>query len=82
MLVLNREDLKNLLEISEVIEAVERGFREHQEGYSITPTRMQINIPSVEGTYLVMPSYLKRRKLLVLKLCLYIQGISNRESRP
>lgn len=68
MLVLNREDLKNLLEISEVIEAVERGFREHQEGYSITPTRMQINIPSVEGTYLVMPSYLEKTKAFGSKI--------------
>jgi alanine dehydrogenase len=59
-LLLSRKDLRQLLVMSEVIEAVEKGFCEYKTGSCIIPVRMPVRIEKAEGLFLFMPAYLER----------------------
>lgn len=58
MLILSRKDLKQLLQMADVIEAVEEGFREYKTGRGTVPVRMCVNVGSGKEIFLFMPAYL------------------------
>ena len=58
-LILSRKDLRQLLTMADVIEAVERGFREYKAGKCAVPVRMPVKIERAEGIFLFMPAYLE-----------------------
>lgn len=62
MLVLNRKDLETLLKMNEVIEALEKGFREVKEGRSFVPVRFRLDLKECDGEFLFMPAYLTALK--------------------
>jgi ornithine cyclodeaminase/alanine dehydrogenase-like protein (mu-crystallin family) len=47
-LILSRKDLRQLLTMADVIEAVERGFREYKAGKCAIPVRMPVKIEKSE----------------------------------
>lgn len=55
-LMLSARDLATLLDMPEVIQAVEEGFREHGRGRAVVPLRQNISLD--RGIYLLMPSAL------------------------
>lgn len=59
-ILLSRKDLRQLLMMTEVIEAVEKGFREYKTGSSVVPVRMPVRIEKTGGVFLFMPAYLER----------------------
>jgi ornithine cyclodeaminase/alanine dehydrogenase len=59
-LILSRKDLRQLLTMTDVIEAVERGFREYKTGKCAVPVRMPVPIEKAEGVFLFMPAYLEK----------------------
>jgi alanine dehydrogenase len=59
-LILSRKDLRQLLTMTDVIEAVERGFREYKAGECAIPVRMPVKIEKAEGVFLFMPAYLEK----------------------
>ena len=58
-LILSREDLRQLLTMADVIEAVERGFRAYKTGRCAVPVLMPVKIEKAEGVFLFMPAYLE-----------------------
>lgn len=58
-LILSRKDLRQLLTMADVIEAVEKGFREYKTGKCAVPVRMPVKIERAEGIFLFMPAYLE-----------------------
>jgi len=54
--------------MTDVIEAVERGFREYKTGRCIIPVRMAVNVEKAEGTFLFMPAYLEREGFFGTKI--------------
>ena len=56
MWVISRNDLKNILGMEEVIEAVETAFADYARGRCAIPPRTHFNLP--EGIILYMPSFL------------------------
>jgi len=58
MLILSQADLRSLLETSEVIAAVELGFRAMACGGAVAPERLRFDIPSRDSVLLEMPSHL------------------------
>lgn len=60
-IILSREDLKQLLTMAEVIDAVEKGFIEYKKGHCFIPVRMPVEIEKANGIFLFMPAYLERR---------------------
>ena len=58
MLILSESDLRALLSMSEVIEAVESGFRALAGDEATVPERLRLDVPAQEGVLLQMPAYL------------------------
>jgi len=59
-ILLSRKDLRRVLTMADVIEAVEKGFREYKTGHCAVPVRMPVKIEKAQGIFLFMPSYLER----------------------
>ncbi len=66
--ILSRKDLRQLLKMADVIEAVERGFREYKTGRCAVPVRMPVKIEKAEGVFLFMPAYLERESSFGTKI--------------
>jgi len=66
--ILSREDLKELLTMGEVIEAVEDGFNEYKGGRCVVPVRMPVRIEKEEGIFLYMPAYLEKERSFGTKI--------------
>ncbi|HEY6329552.1 MAG TPA: ornithine cyclodeaminase family protein [Blastocatellia bacterium] len=58
MLILNESDLRRLLGMNEVIQALERGFRRLGSGLVRSPERLNMPLPELGGTMLEMPAAL------------------------
>jgi alanine dehydrogenase len=58
MLVLNESDLRRLLTITEIIDALEDGFRKLGSGLVRSPERLNMALPELGGTILEMPAAL------------------------
>jgi ornithine cyclodeaminase/alanine dehydrogenase-like protein (mu-crystallin family) len=56
MLILAEQDLRQVLKMADVIDAVESGFRALARGDAIAPPRLQLEIPESSGVLLDMPS--------------------------
>jgi len=67
-LILSRKDLKQLLTMTDVIESVERGFREYKTGKCAVPVRMPVKIEKAEGVFLFMPAYLEKEGFFGTKI--------------
>jgi alanine dehydrogenase len=58
MLILNESDLRSVLSMREVIEAVEAGFRALARGDANVPERLRLDVPERKGVLLEMPACL------------------------
>lgn len=66
MLLLTREDVMQVLDMSDCIEAVEKAFAELASGTAVLPLRIAITPP--DGISLYMPAYLKEAGALACKV--------------
>ena len=73
-LILSRKDLRKLLTMTDVIEAVERGFRDYKTGQCIVPVRMPVRIEKAEGVFLFMPAYLEQEGFFGTKIASVFPG--------
>jgi alanine dehydrogenase len=67
-LILSRKDLRQLLTMADVIDAVERGFRDYKTGKCAVPVRMPVKIEKAEGVFLFMPAYLEKESFFGTKI--------------
>ena len=58
MLILSESDLRALLSMAGVIQAVESGFRALASGEATAPKRLRLDVPAQKGVLLQMPAYL------------------------
>lgn len=72
--VLSRKDLKQLLQMTDVIEAIERGFREYKTGKCTIPVRMPVKIEKKEGVFLFMPAFLEKENSFGTKIISVFPG--------
>ena len=56
MLILSESDLRRVLTMREVIEAVEEGFRAISLGHATTPDRIRLDVIAHDGVFLEMPA--------------------------
>ena len=54
--------------MTDVIESVERGFREYKTGKCAVPVRMPVKIEKAEGVFLFMPAYLEKEGFFGTKI--------------
>lgn len=57
MLILSESDLRAVLTMPDVIEAVEQGFRALGRGVASVPERLRLDVPTHNGVLLEMPAY-------------------------
>ena len=55
MLILSEKELRQVLKMADVIDAVEAGFRALARGDAVAPSRLQLEIPESSGVLLDMP---------------------------
>ncbi len=77
MLLLSTEDLRHVLSMRDVIEAVELAFQEHCNNGTTVPDRTIINVDD-DGYVLYMPAYIKRMKAMAIKV---VSAYSNNAAR-
>lgn len=58
-LILTSQDVKKVIKMDLVINAVEEAFKEHGLGKTIMPPKIYISLPQYEGDFRAMPSYAK-----------------------
>ena len=56
MLILAEKELRQILKMADVIDAVEGGFRALARGEAVAPTRLHLEIPESNGVLLAMPA--------------------------
>jgi ornithine cyclodeaminase/alanine dehydrogenase len=67
-LLLNRAELEEILDVTSVIEAVERGFADFSAGRAIMPVRTAIRVQDPPGVMLVMPCAMTESGVLGTKI--------------
>jgi ornithine cyclodeaminase/alanine dehydrogenase len=67
-LLLSRSELENLLDVSSVIDAVERGFADFSAGKANMPVRTAIRVQDPPGVMLVMPCAMTESGVLGTKI--------------
>src|ERR687895_127462 len=67
-LLLNRADLKRLLDVRSVIDAVERGFADYSAGKVQMPARTAVRVSDPPGVLLLMPCAMTESRALGTKL--------------
>ena len=67
-LLLNRADVEKVLDVSSVIEAVERGFADFSAGQTVMPVRTAVRVQDPPGVMLVMPCAMTESKALGTKI--------------
>jgi alanine dehydrogenase len=67
-LLLNRADLEQILDVSSVIDAVERGFADYSDGKVVMPVRTAVRVQDPPGIMLVMPCAMTDSRALGTKI--------------
>src|SRR5688572_11524052 len=67
-LLLNRAEVERLLNVTSVIEAVERGFADFSAGRIVMPVRTAVRVQDPPGIMLVMPCAMTESKALGTKI--------------
>ncbi|MCC6174377.1 MAG: ornithine cyclodeaminase family protein [Chloroflexi bacterium] len=74
-LLLNRAELEKLLDVTSVIDAVERGFADYSAGKTVSPVRTAVRVTDPPGVLLIMPCAMTESKALGTKLVsVYVQN--------
>jgi len=75
MLLIKREEIEKLIDMSEVIEAVEKAFLDFSMGKTICPKRLYMNVKE-DGFIFIMPAYIATLEALGLKVVTqYLQNL-------
>lgn len=68
VLLLSEQEVTELLQIDEVMEAVENAFREKALGYTQMPPKVYLNFAKYNGDVRAMPAYLERLDVASVKI--------------
>lgn len=68
VLILNRRDIENLVNMNEAMKVVEKAFLEFHEKRGAFPKRLVIGVNEYKGLVYYMPAYLSRMSSLTIKV--------------
>ena len=74
MLVLSEEQVQNLIDIEELIAALEQAHIQYSTGKAVMPVRLVVPLPQIQGRITSMPGYLDEDKALGSKVVTYFQN--------
>lgn len=73
MLVLSEKEVQTLIDIEELIAALEQAHIQYSTGNAIMPVRLVVPLPEIRGRITSMPGYLNADKALGMKVVTYFQ---------
>ena len=71
MLVLSEKEVRRLIDIEELIQALERAHVQFSTGKAVMPVRLVVPLPEIKGRITSMPAYLGEDKALGMKVVTY-----------
>jgi alanine dehydrogenase len=82
VLILNEKEVERVLDMKIAIKAVEEAFREMGEGKVEMPPRVPVFLEEYDGAIGFMPAYLKKSKILGIKVMSHYEKNPERFKRP
>ena len=79
MLVLSEKDVRQLLDVEELIHALEQAHIQFSTGKAVMPVRQVVPLPQIKGRITSMPAYLSEAKALGMKVVTFFQENPNKE---
>ena len=73
MLVLSEKQVQSLIDIDELIGALEQAHIQYSTGKAVMPVRLVVPLPQIQGRITSMPGYLNEDKALGMKVVTYFQ---------
>jgi alanine dehydrogenase len=73
MLVLSEKQVKSLIDLAELIAALEQAHIQYSTGKAVMPVRLVVPLPQIRGRITSMPGYLNEDKALGMKVVTYFQ---------
>jgi len=70
-LVLSEREIQSLIDVEELIRALERAHIQFSSGKAVMPVRMVVPVPEIKGRITSMPAYLSDDKALGMKVVTY-----------
>jgi alanine dehydrogenase len=74
MLLLSETQVQSLIEIDELIAALERSHTQYSTGRAVMPVRLVVPLPEIQGRITSMPGYLSDDQALGMKVVTYFQN--------
>lgn len=73
MLVLSEKQVQGLIDLDELIAALEQAHIQYSTGKAVMPVRLVVPLPQIQGRITSMPGYLNDDKALGMKVVTYFQ---------
>ena len=73
MLVLSEQQVQSLIDLDELIAALEQAHIQYSTGKAVMPVRLVVPLPQIQGRITSMPGYLNEDKALGMKVVTYFQ---------
>jgi alanine dehydrogenase len=74
MLILSEKQVQALIDIDELIAALERAHIQYSTGNAVMPVRLVVPLPQIEGRITSMPGFLNEDQALGMKVVTYFQN--------
>ncbi|HWH78139.1 MAG TPA: ornithine cyclodeaminase family protein [Candidatus Binatus sp.] len=74
MLLLSEKQVQSLLDIDELITALEQAHIQYSTGKAVMPVRLVVPLPQIDGRITSMPGYLNEDRALGMKVVTYFQN--------
>ena len=73
MLVLSASQVRSIIDLDELIAALEQAHIQYSTGNAVMPVRLVVPLPQIQGRITSMPGYLNEDKALGMKVVTYFQ---------
>lgn len=79
MLVISEQQVRGLVDIDELIEALEKAHLQYSTDRAVMPVRLVVPLPAIQGRITSMPGFLTDDKALGMKVVTYFQQNPTRD---
>jgi alanine dehydrogenase len=74
MLLLSEQEVQSLIDVDELIMALEQAHIQYSTGKAVMPVRLVVPLPQIQGRLTSMPGYLDEDRALGMKVVTYFQN--------
>jgi len=74
MLLLSEREVQSLIDVDELITALEQAHIQYSTGKAVMPVRLVVPLPLIQGRITSMPGYLSQDQALGMKVVTYFQN--------